>query len=63
MHGLFVREVLKRQRDSSRDLDVQAIPRVYRGQVPQKMLQNPEKHPPPDIRIEISNIKFNILHG
>ena len=63
MHGLFVREVLKRQRDSIQGLNAQAIPLIHRGQVRQKMLQNPEERPPPDTRIQINNIKFNILHG
>jgi hypothetical protein len=47
MHGLFVRAVLKRQRDSIRGLIAQAIPQLYCGQARQKMLQNPKGAPSP----------------
>jgi hypothetical protein len=63
MHGLFVREVLKRQRDSIRGLNGQAIPLIRCGQVRQEMLQNPERRPPPDNLIQINNIKFNMLYS
>ena len=39
MHGLFVREVLKRQRDSIRSLNAQAMPLISYGQERQEMLQ------------------------
>jgi hypothetical protein len=63
MHGLFVREVLKRQRDSIRGLNARAIPLIYRGQARQKLLQNPEKRPPPGTPDPSKYIQFNMLNG
>jgi hypothetical protein len=63
MHRLFVREVLKRQRDSMRGLNAQAIPLIRCGQVRQEMLQDPDRRPLPLTLIQINNIKINMLYS
>jgi hypothetical protein len=63
MHGLFVRGVLKRQRDSIQSLNALDIPPLYSGTGCGKDAAKSGEAPFPDTRIEISNIKFNNLNG
>jgi hypothetical protein len=51
MHGLFVREVLKRQRDSIPGLNAEAIPRVSTDGAAKNAARS-GKAPSPDIQIK-----------